>query len=86
MTKIHINPETGQPGKCSAKIQCEFAINGQEPEHYATMAEARHAYEKTQAQKNIKSSRTKTTKNKKDITKHGLIWWGTYDNSELISV
>jgi hypothetical protein len=43
MPKFHINPETGNPGPCSAKIQCRF---GSESEHYSSADEARVAYEK----------------------------------------
>lgn len=42
MTKFHINPKTGNPGACSAKVgKCPF---GDLP-HYATENEARRAYE-----------------------------------------
>ena len=40
----HINPETGEPGSCSATIKCPF---GGSSEHYDTPNEARSAYEKT---------------------------------------
>lgn len=43
MPKFHINPETGNPGTCSAKIQCRF---GSDSEHYSSADEARVAYEK----------------------------------------
>lgn len=45
MTAYHVNPETGEPGVCSAQIQCRF---GDFTEHYGTVAQARSAYEKKQ--------------------------------------
>lgn len=41
----HINPETGNPGKCSARIKCRFEGS----EHYDSLDEARAAYEKQMA-------------------------------------
>ena len=41
--KYHINPKTGNPGKCSAKITCPF---GNDDVHYNSREEAREAYEK----------------------------------------
>lgn len=43
MSKFHINPETGNPGPCSAKVKCRF---GDDSEHYSSADEARTAYEK----------------------------------------
>lgn len=42
MTKYHIVPKTGNPGKCTALIKCPF---GDETEHYDSANEARAAYE-----------------------------------------
>jgi hypothetical protein len=61
MPKFHINPETGNPGPCSAKIQCRF---GSESEHYNSPDEARVAYEEKQA-----SSFAEVSKNDWDIRK-----------------
>lgn len=44
--KYHINPETGNPGRCTAKKQCRF---GGEAAHYSSEKEARDAYEVTQS-------------------------------------
>lgn len=41
MTKFHINPETGEPGTCTAQIQCKYGS----VEHYATALEARVGFE-----------------------------------------
>lgn len=59
MPKFHINPETGNPGPCSAKIQCRF---GSESEHYNSPDEARIAYEEKQS-----SSFAEAPKNDWDI-------------------
>jgi hypothetical protein len=41
MTSYHINPETGEPGKCRALIKCRFG----DAEHYDTEESARVAFE-----------------------------------------
>lgn len=48
--RFHINPETGQVGKCSAtEGRCPFkGSDGNEAQHYATEADARKAYEEKQ--------------------------------------
>lgn len=43
MSKFHINPESGNPGLCNAKIQCRF---GSPSEHFDSPEEARSHYEK----------------------------------------
>lgn len=43
MVKYHINPETGNPNQCKAKIACPFG--SLENDHYASKEEARQAYE-----------------------------------------
>ena len=40
--KFHINPETGNPGKCRAMFRCRFGGN---EDHYATPEDARTAFE-----------------------------------------
>ena len=42
MAKYHINPNTGNPGKCHAFFRCPF---GSAHEHYSSAEEARSAYE-----------------------------------------
>lgn len=44
MTKFHINPETGNPGICNAKVRCRF---GGAEEHYDSKEAARAAFEST---------------------------------------
>lgn len=46
MAKFHINPKTGEPGRCSAVHRCPF---GGESEHYGSESEARQAYEAIQS-------------------------------------
>lgn len=46
MNKFHINPDTGETGKCSAKIKCRFTdSNGNEPQHYSSKKEAKKVSE-----------------------------------------
>lgn len=45
MSKYHINPETGNPGRCTAKKQRRF---GGDAAHYSSEKEARDAFEVTQ--------------------------------------
>lgn len=45
MTRYHINPTTGEPGKCVAKIRCRYGVAIDE--HYSSKEEARSAYEAT---------------------------------------
>jgi len=42
MAKYHLNPETGNPNLCRAKVKCRF---GGESLHYSSMEEARAAFE-----------------------------------------
>lgn len=59
MPRYHINPETGRPNVCNAKTQCRFAVDGKEPEHYASKDEARKGYELSQVNETIPESLTK---------------------------
>lgn len=43
----HVNPQTGNPGKCRAKTSCPYG--DLDTEHYATRDSARAAYENKQA-------------------------------------
>jgi len=61
MSKYHINPETGEPGLCSASIR-DCPLGGSEAEHYETKAEARRAYEEIQKTNSMTTS-TKKSKN-----------------------
>lgn len=47
MARYHINPATGNPGVCHAKIRCRFG--DMETGHFSTKEEARIAYERTQS-------------------------------------
>lgn len=46
MTRYHVNPESGRPNICRAKIRCDFAVDGQEPPHFESKADAK-AYGET---------------------------------------
>lgn len=46
MTRYHVNPETGRPNICRAKIRCDFAVDGQEPPHFESKADAKVYAEK----------------------------------------
>lgn len=45
--KYHFNPNSGEPGECTANIQCRFAVDGVQPQHFSTQEEASLAYEST---------------------------------------
>lgn len=49
--RYHINPDTGRPNICRAQTpeRCEYAQNGEVPEHYNSKEEARAGYEKQMA-------------------------------------
>lgn len=53
MSRFHINPQTGDPGRCSAKKQCPFG--GGDREHYDSKKLARQAYEKHMSEGTIPS-------------------------------
>lgn len=42
MAKFHINPQTGNPGRCKAAVQCPY---GGESEHFKSKKDAREHYE-----------------------------------------
>lgn len=63
MANFHINPETGNAGRCVATFKCEYGDI--EKDHYPTAAEARKAYEKRmedQAQAEEDARQTKAAK------------------------
>lgn len=46
MARYHINPETGNPNVCTAKVKCKFTSeDGVVPPHYETQSEAKKAAE-----------------------------------------
>lgn len=47
MSKFHINPESGEPGRCQAKKSCPYGDLTKD--HYSTAEEARAAYEETKS-------------------------------------
>lgn len=55
-TKIHINPETGRPGACSASTRdCLYTVDGVPAPHYDTLDEALEAYEKQNEANTVRS-------------------------------
>lgn len=53
MTKYHVNSQ-GEPGACSAEIQCPF---GGDQQHYSSPANARQAFELSMAGETIKTNK-----------------------------
>lgn len=53
--RYHINPKTGRPNICRAQTpeRCEYAQNGEVPEHYDTKEEARAGYEKSMSDQTV---------------------------------
>jgi hypothetical protein len=46
MARYHINPETGNPNVCAAKVKCKLTSeSGVAPPHYETQSEAKKAAE-----------------------------------------
>lgn len=44
--KYHVNPETGRANICRAKVLCDFAVDGVEPQHFIDKTEAKAHGEK----------------------------------------
>ncbi len=59
MARFHINPETGNPGSCSAREgNCPF---GSDDEHYTSEVAARQAYEKQMDSESFSTFRDKNS-------------------------
>lgn len=58
MAKYHINPETGRPNQCTAKVKCRF---GADTQHFDSKDEARAGYEKQMAGQAVSGSLKKTS-------------------------
>lgn len=52
MGKIHVNPNTGEPGRCDAQIQCRFGNN---TPHFENEVDARKHFEKQNAHQTLTS-------------------------------
>lgn len=65
MARYHVNPETGDPGICSAKINCPF---GGPEDHYPTALDAAKARELADTNKLIAALQSKARGLKKDIS------------------
>ena len=59
MTKYHVNPDTGRPNICRAKIKCDF---GENTPHFSSKEAAREGYEKQMAEETISDSFSKSPK------------------------
>lgn len=57
MARYHINPETGRPNQCTAKVQCRF---GSETQHFDSKESARAGYEKQMQGQTVSGSLKKT--------------------------
>jgi hypothetical protein len=57
MDKFHINPETGNPGVCSAKVKCPF---GGDEVHYFSKEAAQKAFEEATKEEALKVWKKKT--------------------------
>lgn len=64
MSKFHVNPSTGNPGRCFALKKCRF---GGDDEHYASKELASLAYEKFYAQEEIPVLRKTDAEPKKKL-------------------
>lgn len=58
MARYHINPETGRPNQCTAKVQCRF---GSETQHFDSKEAARAGYEKQMKDQTVSESLKKST-------------------------
>lgn len=69
MTRYHVNPESGRPNICRAQIRCDFAVDGQEPPHFETKAEAKvYAEEKMTEEYGATAKVVKNTNKPKKLT------------------
>jgi hypothetical protein len=70
LSKFHVNPSTGNPGRCFALKKCRF---GGDDEHYASKELAALAYEKLHTQEEIpvlRKSDAEPTKRLEDFAVH----------------
>lgn len=58
MAQYHINPETGRPNQCTAKIKCRF---GADTQHFDSKEAARAGYEKQMEGQTVSGSLKKST-------------------------
>jgi hypothetical protein len=58
MAKYHINPETGRPNQCTAKVKCRF---GADTQHFDSKEAARAGYEKQMEGQAVSGSLKKTS-------------------------
>lgn len=65
--KFHLNPETGEVGRCSAKTKCPFGGDSGSENHYNTSEAARADYEKRMNDNTVPSARKAS--NPRDLAK-----------------
>ena len=58
MARYHINPETGRPNQCTAKVQCRF---GSDTQHFDSKEAARSGYEKQMEGQTVSGGLKKTS-------------------------
>jgi hypothetical protein len=58
MARYHINPETGRPNQCTAKVRCRF---GTDTQHFDSKEEARAGYEKQMQNQTVSGSLKKSS-------------------------
>ncbi len=71
MGKYHINPKTGNPGKCTAEFYCPF---GSDEEHYETTTLARKAFESRQGEFELTPAAQIKLLKRKLVRKENLDW------------
>lgn len=59
MAKYHINPETGRPNQCTAKVKCRF---GADTQHFDSKESARAGYEKQMEGQAVSGSLKRSSK------------------------
>lgn len=74
MANFHINPETGEPGRCIAAFKCKYKLDAEK--HYGTKEEARVAYEEQMSYDNL----PKAVTNSQNLTNMAK---NTTKNSEM---
>lgn len=74
MANFHINPETGEPGRCIAVFKCKYKLDADK--HYGTKEEARAGYEDQMSYDNLPKAVT-SSQNLTNLAKN------TTKNSEM---
>lgn len=67
--RFHINPETGEPGRCTAVTNCRFGLASDG--HHSSATDAREAYEETMRNATVPNPETLTKASKGRIIPEG---------------